>query len=112
MLSIDMRGWCLVCWASLPTKVVTRHLETKGSTTDLGAWGIKGVTTWPQHMNRRQVQRGANKKTPTHRHMEGRLEHETAKELKIQSHFFVGKPLMRETLRAISRSFVHSFLVT
>jgi hypothetical protein len=36
-------------------------------------------------------------------------EQKNAKELKIQSHFYAGKPLRRETLRAIYWSFIHPF---
>jgi hypothetical protein len=36
---------------------------------------------------------------------------ENDEELKSQSHFYVGKPLRRATLRAISGSFVHLFSV-
>jgi hypothetical protein len=43
--------------------------------------------------------------------MEGSSEQENVEELLSQSHFYAGKPLRRATLRAISGSFVHPFLV-
>jgi hypothetical protein len=39
-------------------------------------------------------------------------EQEKVEELKIQRHFYAGKPSRRATLQAISGSFIHPFLVS
>jgi hypothetical protein len=72
-----------------------------GAIFEAKSWGGVGILLptsilyKPKVLGRlREVQRGKN-----------------AKEIDSQSHFYVGKPLKRETLWAISGSFVHLFSV-